>query len=487
MKSILLVLAIALSLFAESPLFYGLMNFHGDDLEKSINKGYLGNQPVFSDPLMSFETGNNNTEYYEMKRIKEFSEYIHGGKRSFFSIFAGPMFDQEMIYKTTPEINNSLSAGFLMQKKCFSAVLDYRLQHASDTIPVFRRNNLSMDAERAIFQIDTSLGIIQLGRDRQSWGNSRTGNLSISKEAHPMDKLRYQVRFGDFYFDTFHAKLVSDTTLTIEDRYLAGHKIVYRPNSKLEISASELIIYGGENRNIEFYYFIPILCYSSVQRNEAENSDYNDNNFLSLDISYLFLNSMRLYGTLFIDDLQIDKKEKGDFEPNEIGYTLGIDLFNLLSIDNLDLGIEYVRVNNWTYNQNFRRNVYINQNLPIGSPFGNDFWYVDGLIRYSINYKISIEGKYKYMSHGEGRIDAEWTQPWFHVDDYSESFPTGTVEKTSKPSLKVILYPSRFMQVFTEGGVYLIRNRDNKDDYNSTLPFIRIGLQSQFILGKFDL
>jgi hypothetical protein len=168
----------------------------------------------------------------------------------------------------------------------------------------------------------------------------------------------------------------------------------------------------------------PLLFFHSVQLNN--NSD--DNTFLGCDISFYLHNRHKFYGQLLIDDFQIDKKEPGDYEPDEIGYLVGFESISFPG--GIDIGLQYCRIANRTYNQIFERNRYLHDGELLGYPLGPDGDQLLLRLAHWFNYDKKGELELEYRRQGIGNVTDPWTQPWLDSPgQYSEPFPTGTVEK----------------------------------------------------------
>jgi hypothetical protein len=167
------------------------------------------------------------------------------------------------------------------------------------------------------------------------------------------------------------------------------------------------------------------------------NENEDDNTFFGLDFNFSPLRKLLFYGEFLIDDFQVEKKSASDKEPNELGYSLGLKLADFLGLNGSELNLEYLRINNWTYNQKNPWNKYLYKNKLIGSPLGPDadnlFLSMGGYLRKGLEAKIS----YERTRQGEGKVTSEWDEPWLSIEDYQESFPGGIVEKTGKLQLSL--------------------------------------------------
>ena len=312
------------------------------------------------------------------------------------------------------------------------------------------------------------------GRFGSSWGPSRQ-SLILSETARPMDGIQIRGLWGKFNFTYQFAKLnrifsISENQNGYINRYFAGHRIAFKANDNLHFSIFETIIYGGPGRSIELAYLNPLMFFHAFQLNE----NYDDNTFLGFDFTWFIKDRHKLYGQIMVDDFQIDNEVRGDNEPNEIGILLGlhsIDLFKLF-----DLKAEYLKITNRTYNQILERNRYENRGELIGHPFGSDG------DRISISFSRWYRNDQKafidlvYQRKGEGSYTDHWTSPWDDVDDYTESFPTGVVEKTFKTSIGFTGNIKRYFYIDASTGLNFIDKYQNIDNISKTVPFFSIRL-----------
>ena len=160
---------------------------------------------------------------------------------------------------------------------------------------------------------------------------------------------------------------------------------------------------------------------------------------MSLGFDYRHAGKFWAYGELLVDDFQIEKKSRGDYEPDQIGFLVGAEAYDI-GLAGARISLEYARINNWTYNQARPHNRYINRNYPIGFPDGPDtdivtweysWWVFSG---FRISYFGSVQRS------GEGLIDAIWSAPWLYTDQYSEPFPTGIVRREAINGLELLAF-----------------------------------------------
>jgi capsule assembly protein Wzi len=342
---------------------------------------------------------------------------------------------------------------------------------------------LAGNVRQAFVAYNTDRFDLMAGRFGGFWGPRRS--LLFSPEQN-LDGLGYSFRWGRLVISYRLARLdrltpEPDGIKMYEDRYLAAHRYDFHFSSKLTVGLFETVVFGGPGRQIELFYLNPLIFFHGTQLNEG----LDDNTMVGFDFSFKPKVGVKIYGQVLVDDLQLDNKVESDKEPDQIGLLGGGYFADVIA--NTDVRLEYSRVSNWTFNQRFARNRYLNDDRPIGGAPGNDYDLFElSIIGWPRQY-FSVSANISYRRQGEGRVNADWTMPWLDVEgDYSEPFPTGVVEKTLTASLAVKSFPREYFFFDVEAGIDKVENRFHVDGADESLPFVRLTL-SGFILPTVDI
>ena len=97
--------------------------------------------------------------------------------------------------------------------------------------------------------------ILQYGRGRQSWGAGDDIQLALSEKSNSYDYGMLDLDFEKLRVRYFHGYLETDSLAN--NRYITGRGIEWNNGKYLLIGLSEVIIYSGQNRPIDFAYFNP--------------------------------------------------------------------------------------------------------------------------------------------------------------------------------------------------------------------------------------
>ncbi len=333
---------------------------------------------------------------------------------------------------------------------------------------------------------------LKLGRDYLRWGVGNSGALVLSDNTIPLDQLNFKINVGCFRFSFITSQLnsvhINDSTGTYTaNRFLAAHRLgISLFNGRMQASVSELIIYGGPDSFFNLTYLNPFIFYHGAKKNGAP-----DNNVLpSIDILLYPKNNWQLYGSLLIDDIQLDKKVPGDLEPNEIGWLIGTKYADPFDLAGVTISTEYVRIANRTYKTPYPWERFTYKNRLLGYFLGNDLNYFQIQIDKWFNRKLFIRAKYSSLNKGEGNVFSPWDEPWMNYtveQGYHEKSPSGIVESTHKIGFFIDYNPSPFLGFNAEFHYVSMKNFNHVKGATHKDFIWRLGIRLNFsYLRDFD-
>jgi len=220
-------------------------------------------------------------------------------------------------------------------------------------------------------------------------------------------------------------------------RFLSLHTLNWTYNNKLTLSFSEASIYSGENRGIEWQFFNPVIFWIPERENPSTGQA---NGFLYGGFKYAHTPSLSIWGEWLIDDYQINRKSKGDLEPNEIGFLGGVEK-TAWPTPSSDLWLEYTRITNRTYQTPDPAEKYTHRCFPIGHYLGNDFDMIQLYYsRENMNGKLKPYISLAYLRDGANGLNTPFDTPWEDSTvtmetGFSEPFPTKPITYTTEMEL----------------------------------------------------
>jgi hypothetical protein len=288
--------------------------------------------------------------------------------------------------------------------------------------------------------------LFKFGRDFIRWGRGQDATLLISDYSRPVDHFLAQLEMARVRFTYIAAKLdrtpLADSAaahygVDEAERYLtAGRAEIELRQNRFRLGITQMVLSGGPGRAFEWNYLNPFLIYHGEQLNDKQGG----NIFVALDFIARPKPGLELYGQLLIDDVQIEKRGRGDLEPNEIGCLLGIEK----AVQAATIALEYTRVANRTYNTVREWEKFLHRNRPLAHFLGNDF---DRWLLHANAYtgkQVQLYFTAELLRRGEGRIDSTFDRPWENAtlgEGYREEFPSGVVEKSCQFRLEARWHP----------------------------------------------
>jgi len=309
---------------------------------------------------------------------------------------------------------------------------------------------------------------LQYGRTFRVWGSGDTDRLLLSDNSPALDQLFAQYSYKRFMFQTFIASLddLQAAPDSLVERFLAGHRVSFKPRRNLEIGLSETVIHGRQS-GPDWIYLNPILPYYWEQYNIRQN----DNVYMGADFVWWPFAGTRIHGELLIDDFQIDFKS----EPHQVGFDIGFSRLGVLGQERLRLDGQYTKIRKYVYGQVRQQNIFTNNGIVIGSSLGPDADRARCRASYSLSSDITLCLGGSLVRKGEGRA----TDPQSSAVPKGEAFPSGIVERASTIYLEMSLLGGTVLDLEVEAGLYKVDNLANRPERLES-PYIDIQIQYDF-------
>ncbi len=142
-------------------------------------------------------------------------------------------------------------------------------------------------------------------------------------------------------------------------------------------------------QHVNFNTFDPVIGVNTLNYGL-----HNTNNIvLGATIKIKFTNSISIFGQGMLDDVNI-KNDRGD-KVNKYGYQIGIKYFDLFTIKNLHLQLEYNNVRPYSYSSTNPEQSYTHYNQSLAHPLGANFYEAIGFVNYRFNnFFVELKGNY---------------------------------------------------------------------------------------------
>lgn len=317
----------------------------------------------------------------------------------------------------------------------------------------------------------------KFGRDYVKWGYGKGGRLFISDNSRPFDMLSLKLKSKFISLQTIISQL--DEMYSAE-RYITAIRFELNPAKNIYLGVGQSALYGGEHQSLDFTLSNPLAFYSFTQNNDSKPL----NGMIYFDAAWYLKNRYKFYGEFLIDDYQVDNEVKGDLEPNELAFILGLEVIDFFYSHAF---IEFTQVRNRTYNVPDQRpfEKFLHKNMPIAHPLSTDFqsfqFEADGWL----NNHLKLGLGYYLIRKGEGTIRGEFTEPYLEEDvtmetGYKEKIPYGIVETTNSFYVNFHYEYNVHLQSDLSIGFENIDNLDHLEGSKSDNLFLELTLYMAF-------
>ena len=416
---------------------------------------------------------SNPTEKFQTRSLISLRSHTESPK-------IAPSYQQALLYQLSPKviIYQELEVDNLFNHAKSATKYPTQGSTAGKRINQWQ-GDYTADFKRAYLDIPVTKGTnLIIGRNQIFWGTGRRHSVGISDNSPPFDLIFISSNFSSVRGTAFISKLDrmwhQEKQRYLADRYLSGHRLDWRLSDRIELGISEIVLYGGDARGLEWYYLNPILPYYASQFNantEKEGLTRNDNIMLLFEGAVRPIKGLRIYGELFVDDFSYT----GHGDPNDLAFLTGIIWNNLLKSQQLSLVAEYARVNRWTYTHLVEENQYTHFGSIIGHRIGND---ADQLYL-EANYWLNANTRLALFCQSNRKGEAN-VKHRFRGEKYSEvTFPSGTVEGRHQIGCNFSLDQASYWQFNFQFSHMIILNKYHKirpREHHSQLAF-QVGYQ----------
>jgi hypothetical protein len=300
-------------------------------------------------------------------------------------------------------------------------------------------------------------GEIFFGAVDRNWGPPAIEGLLLSPSPYSYDHVGVALGTPGVRLEGVLTQLddLPDTSGTIHHRYFVAHRLVLRPPGKTTLALWEGSILAGPGRQLE-PWFANIFTLGLLQQYDQ---DSRNNSLLGADLTTR-LGATQLFGSVLIDDIQVDKSSAGDQEPSSYGLTVG----GRGAAGPASWTAFYTRVANLTYRTPNPAEAVMRRGVGLARNFSD---YDQLTLRASLltAHSALLTSEVTLLRQGEG--DFRLPYPPVTAYDSTRAFLSGVVERTVRLAVSGQLSARRW-SVAGDGGVHLISNAGHVNGANQT-------------------
>lgn len=288
---------------------------------------------------------------------------------------------------------------------------------------------------------------ITAGRNELALGPSgRSSGVFLSDSMPPIDHLRIglgtrQVRFtgviGRLSRDDQNRVLdeqgetIPGSTPPPEnerqnvDRIFYLHRVDWQPAAVLQVAISETALVTGIDRGIEARYANLLIPFFVTQEDVDESGGVDVDVTVNAEAVLLLPAGARLWGDLYVQEFFIDADKRKEIG-NQLAYKLGaLVAGDLVGLPALTAGLEYTRVDVFTYLHRGLNTNYTQFGVPAGSSLGPDADMGQAWVSWRPRPSLRLTADVMTRRDGERSVDTLESV----IDAGNPEFPSGVVQR----------------------------------------------------------
>lgn len=264
------------------------------------------------------------------------------------------------------------------------------------------------DFAEAYLRADLSWFNLEFGREFLKLGTGYSDRLVLSDNAPAMDLLKLDAHFGAVRYQFVHGSVLmepaftqglpEDDPLQYVNKYVAFHRLEVSAFGFLNAAFSEAVVY--DRTAPDWAYLNPLIFLKSAEHSLGDR----DNTMLAFDLEFFPFGGYKFFGGLFVDDVDFSKLGT-DWWGNLFGWQGGAYAADVAGIRDVDLHVEYTRIDPFVYTHRLAGNAYTNGEFGLGHRIGpnSDEW----LVRVVARPAASLRGSagFRYLRHGANVVE----------------------------------------------------------------------------------
>ncbi len=306
----------------------------------------------------------------------------------------------------------------------------------------------------------------------RNWGPTPLEGLLVSPSPYGYDHFFIGLGTSAIRIEGLTTQLddLADTAGVRNHRYFVAHRLLVRPSRKVTFALWEGTLVVGADRSFEPWFLNILNLGLLAQYDQGETA----NSLVGADLE-VHVGRTRLFGSLLVDDIQVDDNTATDQEPTQYGATLGAQG----GVGRWEWTAFYTQVANLTYRTEnpvdvlMRRNVGLARNF---SDYDQLTFRAGGLLG-----PVWVAPEVTLLRQGEGDLRAPY--PPISAFPTTPTILSGVVERTIRFALGA-RWDSRRFGARGEAGVHLVDNAGHVTDASATRFVGSVALEYRFTWSR---
>jgi hypothetical protein len=337
---------------------------------------------------------------------------------------------------------------------------------------------------------------VTAGRNEISLGpTGRSSGVFVSDSIPPLDQLRVELGTRSVRFTGVVARLSGDEQNRMldergetvpgsepppaserrnVDRILYLHRVDWQPVPVVQLAVSEAAIVTGIDRGLGARYANLLIPFFLTQEDEDESSGADVNVVVNAEGVLLVPWGARLWVDVYAQEFFIDADKREEIG-NQMAYNFGaLAAGDGLGLPALTAGVEYTRVDVFTYLHRGLNTNATQFGVPLGSSLGPDADMAQVWLSWSLRRVMRLTAEASLRRDGERGVGTSESV----IDAGNPDFPSGVVQRERRWGVEAWgLLPSRGVEAVVRVGVHDLTDIDHESGRDGTFWVAELGLR----------
>jgi hypothetical protein len=256
------------------------------------------------------------------------------------------------------------------------------------------------------YQTNTNWLGISAGRYAVYQGAGYIDRLFLSNNTVPFDFFKVDLKYKIFGYSFIYGSLRGDSLGTpLESKNISTHRFDVNFSDKFRMGFFESVVIS--NSPFSFTFFNPVSFLFSAEMNKAsQGEEKNINNaMLGADMEVLPVKNLGVQASILIDDLDFQSLFKSNSEvSNKFGFQLGTLWTDAFTMPNLDLKLEYTRLNPFIYAHKTNKSNYTHWDFPLGHNLPPNSDEIAARLDFRFGSRLTAAILYRHQRSGNGFV-----------------------------------------------------------------------------------
>lgn len=247
---------------------------------------------------------------------------------------------------------------------------------------------------------------LSIGRYQVTQGSGFIDKLFLSDNSVPFDFGKIDLKYKALSYSFLYGSLRGDSMgVELNSKNIATHR--------LDVKLSEIIKFGFfesviiTNSSFSFTFLNPISLLTSAELNKASQGDIPNinNTLMGFDFELVPVKSLAFQGSLLVDDLDFSTLFTDSAKvSNKFGMQIGAYWADAFTVPDLNLKLEYTRLDPFVYAHKSNKAQYTHWDLPLGPALPPNSDQIAAALYYSFGSRVKAGLLFQHQRSGEGLV-----------------------------------------------------------------------------------